>query len=51
MEQLGKQHKIIPDPWACPVFPLSSFAVELVGTNIEKCDTQFVTATFAPPYL
>ena len=51
MEQLGKQHKIIPIPWAFTVFPFTNFTVALVGTNIEKCDMQFVTATFAPPYL
>ena len=51
MEQLGKRHKIIPIPWACPVFPLANFTVALVETNIEKCNMQFVTATFAPPYL
>ena len=36
IEQLGKRHKIIPIPWACPVFPLANFTVSLVGTNIEK---------------
>ena len=51
MEQLGRQHKIIPIPWACHMFPLSSFTVALVGTNIEKCDMKFVTVTFTPPYL
>ena len=51
MEQLGKRHKIIPINWACPVFPLAIFKVELVGTNIDKCDMQFVTAKFSPPYL
>ena len=45
------RHKIIPIPLACPVFPLANFTVALVGTNIEKCDMQFVTATFTPPYL
>ena len=33
------------------MFPLANFTVALVGTNIEKCDMQFVTATFAPLYL
>ena len=28
-----------------------AFKVVLVGTDIEKCDMQFVTSTFAPPYL
>ena len=51
MEQLGNQHKIIPIPWACPVFKLASFTVALVGTNIEKCDMKFVTETFSPTYL
>ena len=51
MEKLGKQHKIIPIPWACTVFTLVNFTVELVGMNIENCDMQFVTAKFAPPYL
>ena len=48
MEQLGKCHKIIPSTWACPVFPLASFTVALVGTNIEKCDMQFVTENYFP---
>ena len=48
MEQLGKRHKIIPIPWVCPMFPLASFSVALVGTNIEKCDIQFVTVTLSP---
>ena len=30
---------------------ISQLLVSLVGTNIEKCDIQFVTSTFAPPYL
>ena len=51
MEQLGKQHKIIPINWVCPVFPLTILTVASVVTNIEKCDMQFVTETFAPPYL
>ena len=51
MEQLGKQHKIIPIPRACPVFPLENFKVALVGTNIENCDMQFLTLTLTPPYL
>ena len=51
MAQLGKGHKMIPITWACPVFPLSSFTVAFFGANIEKCDIQFVTAIFAPPYL
>ena len=51
MGQLGKRHKIIPIPWACPMFPLAIFKVTLVGTNIEKYDMQFVTAAFVPPYL
>ena len=51
MLQLGKRRKIILIPWVCPVFPLASFTVALVGENIENCDMQFVTAKFAPPYL
>ena len=51
MEQLGKRHKITPIPWACPVYQLASFTVALVGTNIEKCDMQFVTAIFDPTSL
>ena len=51
MEQFGKRHKISPIPWACPMFPLASFVVALVLKNILLCDMQFVTATFAPPYL
>ena len=48
IEQLGKRHKIIPIPWACPMFPSANFTVALVGTNIGKYDMQSVTATFAP---
>ena len=35
------------------LFPTSSiiYPVALVGTNIGKCDMQFVTATLAPPSL
>ena len=33
------------------MFPLDSFTVALVVTNIEKCDIQFVTEKPAPPYL
>ena len=51
MEQLGNQYKIIPIPWACPVFPLSSFIVAMVGADMEKCDMQFVIVTFDPPFL
>ena len=51
MQQLLKQHKIISIPWVCPMFQLSNFALALVVTNIEKCYMQFLTATFAPPYL
>ena len=51
MEQLGKRLKIIPIPWAFPVLPLANFTVVLVGKNVENCDIQFVTATFAPIYL
>ena len=51
MEQLGKRHKIIPVPWACPMFSLANFTVTLVGTNIENCDMQFVNAKFSPPSL
>ena len=51
MEQLGKRDKIIPIPWACPVFPLASFTLALVGTNIEKRDMKFVTEKFSPPSL
>ena len=51
MEQLGKCLNITPIPWEYTMFPLASFTVALVGTNIEKCDMQFVTATFASTYL
>ena len=51
MAQLGKRHIIIPIPWECPVFPIANFTVALVGTNIEKCDIQFVTENNSPPYL
>ena len=51
LEPLVKMHKIIPITWACPVFPLANFTVVLVGTNIEKCDMQFVTEKLSPPYL
>ena len=48
MEQLVDQHKIIPIPWARPVFPLAIFPVSLVGKIIENCDILFVTAKFSP---
>ena len=51
MGQLGKTNKIIPIPWACPVLPLSNLKLTLVGTNMEKCDMQFVTETLSPKYL
>ena len=51
MEKLLKRYKKIPTNWACTVFPLSSFTVVLIGTNLEKCDMQFATAAFAPQYL
>ena len=51
MENVGKRHIINPIPWVHPVFPLENFTVDLVGTNIEKCDMQFMTAKFAPPSL
>ena len=51
MVNLGKLHKIIPIQCECPVFPLASFTVTLVGINIENCDMQFVTEIFAPQYL
>ena len=38
MEHLGKQHKVISIMWACHMFPLASFTVALVETNIENCD-------------
>ena len=51
MQKLVEQHKTILINCSCPVFPLANLTVKLVGTNIEKCDIQFVTATFAVPYL
>ena len=51
MVHFVKQHKIIPIPWACPMFPLANFTLDLVGTNIEKCDMQFLNPTLSPPYL
>ena len=51
MKQLGKRHTTILITWVRPVFSLSSFTVDLVGTNTEKCDMKFVTAAFAPIYL
>ena len=51
MRSLVKLHKIIPIPWAYPMFPLDNFTVALVGTNKENCDMQSVTATFSPPYI
>ena len=48
IEPLGKQHKATPIPWERPVFQLDNFTVDLVKTNIEKCDMQFVTETFTP---
>ena len=43
MEQLGKWHKRILISWVYPVFPLTSFTVALVVTNIEKRYMQIVT--------
>ena len=51
MGQLVKKHKIIPIYWACPVFTLANFILDLVGMNIEKRDMQFVTPNCPPPYL
>ena len=51
MGQFVKLHKTTPINWACTVFPLDNFTVDLVRTNIEKCDMQFATAIFAPPSL
>ena len=51
IQKLRKRHKIMPIPWGCPVFTLANFTVFLDGTNIEKCNMQFVTAKFAPLYL
>ena len=51
MEHLGKRHKMIPITWAYTVFPLDSFTVALVGTDIENCDMKCVTATFSTQYL
>ena len=51
MGQLEKQHKTIPIPWACHVFPLVNFTLALVGMNIEKCDMQFLTHKLDPTYL
>ena len=50
MGQLFKCYKIITIPWLYPMFPLADFTLTLVGTNIEKCDIQFSTPTFSPPY-
>ena len=51
MGKFRKLHKIVPINWECPVFPLSSFTLDLVDTNIEKRDMRFVTTTLAPTYL
>ena len=51
MGQLVKFHKIITITWACPIFTLANFTLDLVGTNIEKCDMQFVTAKIYSTYL
>ena len=48
MEKLVKRHKIITINWACPVFPLASFTVALVGKNTEKYVIRFVTTIFPP---
>ena len=48
MQQSVNQHKIIPIPWARPVFPLASFPVALVGKNIENVDILFVTENISP---
>ena len=44
MVKLVKQHKITPITWACAVFPLENYRLDLAGTNIYKCDRQFVKA-------
>ena len=46
MEQSVNQHKINPITWAHNLFPLASLTVPFVGTNIEMCDMQSVTAAF-----
>ena len=51
MEQLEKRNKITPITWACPMFPLANFTVDLVGTDIENCDMKFVTEAFSPTSL
>ena len=33
------------------MFPLDYLILALVGGGIEKCDMQFLTEAFAPPYL
>ena len=43
MEQFLKLQKIISIPWECTMFPLASFTLALVVTNIEMCDIQLVT--------
>ena len=50
MGQLGKQHKIRPNNWACPLFSIPNVTVALVGTNIDNYDMQLATPIFAPPY-
>ena len=42
---------MIPINWSFPMFTLANFTLALISTNIEKCDMQFVTPTFDPPYL
>ena len=42
---------MIPITWSCPMLTLADSTPGLIGTNIEKCDMQFVTPTFDPPCL
>ena len=51
MGQFGKRHKIMPIPWACPVFLLANFTLAWFKTNIEIYDIQFLGPTLDNPYL
>ena len=51
MVQLVKQNKIIAITLSCNIFPLANLTLDLVSTNIEKRNMQFVTPALAPPYL
>ena len=42
MVKLVKRRKIIPIPWACPVFPVANFTLDLVGINTKNREIIFL---------